>query len=370
MGKRGAVAAAALPAWKRHQGGATVKAKISAVVAALEDDFLAGEATEVARRMLAAGAPKALADPIEKRHLMQTTVVSHIREALLQSASKLEAWAADARRAAEGAASEATGIKAESDSALDAAVEATKDLHTKKAAYLESTKKTVDAKKDLHSFQQSQQVLAEELQALEKERLHYRHITDGDLKALLEQGSEAPDAKAVSKRLVKELEKLGAEAALQIAIPAALLKKPEERKGFDAHVLQSCQDLVAVSLADVAQRIEAKNAEIAEFGPTLKEKTEAAEQAEAAEAAANKAEVAAEETLSQRQESASQKDSEANAAETNLQEKEKAAAEAAAEVAAFQEIVDCLEFLASRTNIVPAADEEAEQAEQAETNQA
>jgi len=358
MGKRGATSVA-VPAWKRHRSGTTVRAKILAVVAALEDGAIASEAPEIARKMLAAGAPKALGTTVEQRHTMQETIVGHIREALLDSSSRLAARAADARRTADGTASEVITFKAQFQAANDDVDEADKDLEAKHLALGEASGKVSEAKEELRKGKHSEEVLAKEKDAIEKEQAKYRGIVDGDLKVLLEHGSEAKDATKISDRLVKELVKLGAESALQAAVPSAMLKKPEERQGFDGHVLQSCQDMLNGRLHDIAARLEAKVAEITALQPDLTVKSDALAQAEAVHASASAATDAAVAKLDQLRAAATDKHQELQTAEASLQEHQHAADELEAETAAFQEVVACLEFLASRSNVVVPAEEEA-----------
>lgn len=359
MGKRGATSVA-IPAWKRHRSGTTVRAKILAVAAALEDGAIAADAPEAARKMLAAGAPKALGSTVEQRHIMQETIVGHIRESLLDSSNRLATLAADARRTADGTASEVIASKAQCQAAHDDVLEGSKELEAKHLALQEAKVTAQEAAQELDKVKHSEEVLSKAKEIIEKEQAKYRLSVDGDMKVLLEQGSEAEDAQKISNRLVKELAKLGAESALQAAAPTALLKKPEERQGFDAHVVQSCQDLLNGRLADIAARLQAKEAEIADFQPNLTAKTEAVTHAVAVENAANDAAEAAATKLVQLQAAATEKQEEMQTAEESLKGHELAAVEAEAELEAFQEVVGCLEFLASRSNVVAAPEEEVE----------
>eukprot|EP00439_Symbiodinium_sp_Y106_P086519 s162_g33.t2 len=276
MGKRGAAPAG--PAWKK-QRGSTVRSKINTVIAALRDVNLESEATETSRKMLAEGAVSALSQMVEDRHPMQTRIGDFIKETLEDIAARLQGKVDDAKKSVSTMESELEVQKAQLQAATDELAEA-KEKVTKKAEQMAA------AKKALGECEQADAVIARDEAGanrrqgqLTKEQSKFTDVRDNLLQVLIDDGinanGSAKESKKACDKLLKQITNLGGESALLAAAPAVLLKKPEEREGFDSHVLDCLKATLAEKLEEIQKGLDEISAEVE---AKLPEKTAKAEE--------------------------------------------------------------------------------------------
>jgi len=355
------VGGSAGPAWKR-QRGTGVKSKIGTIIAALQEPGLSSEANDATRAMLAEGAQSAFAAAVEDRHPMQETVATYIKEVISDIAQRLAVVAAEGRQAVATADSELELHKAQSQVALDELEEAKARIVAKSGALDGASFTLGECLQAIASSDAEQLAHASERDKLDKEQSKFKAEEEEELKAFLDQGpavgGSEKEAKKAMEKLMKEFGKLGAEPALLAAAPPVLFKTPEERAGFDSHVLDSLKALLTQRLGDVAQQLQANAAAAAALVPDATAKAAAGEQATAARDLAAAELEAAEKTAGDKQVALV-------TAQTNLENSELAAeakrevvASADKEVEAFGEVVAILEFLVSRSS-APAPVEEA-----------
>jgi len=283
MGKRGATATGAAPAWKRHRGAGT-KSKVNTIVSVLRDSNLECEVPESARWMLAEGAPMALSVFVEQRHKFQIEMCGLIAEALHDMAGRLQGKANDAKTAAAKLATEQEARKAELERANQLLTEA-KDVVAKKATeYKEAKGLLLEAEQAVASLESEGVTLRRRREQIVKEQNKFTDVRDNMLKVLLDKGSEAggeKNAKKLCDKLMKHISQLGGEKALQVSAPSVLLKKPEERQGFDAHVVESVEAILQSRLDSIQKSLDELDAEEKAKEPEVTAKTEAVNQAKA-----------------------------------------------------------------------------------------
>jgi len=362
MGKRGATVGSGSPAKKgRHGVSADVQSKIGVIVAALEDDSLQSEVTMGARQMLAKGAPAALATVVEERHQLQDVVMGHIREAFADIASRLEAKAAAAKETSEAqkaVLAEHTAKVQAASSELEVASGATQVEAEKLAAEQEAL---TAAEREVKLVETQQKANAKERAAIEKEKSKYTGIEEGTLKPLVEGGfaTEKEAQKAINK-LVKDLEKMGAESAMMVSLPPVLLKKPEERKGFDNMVLDSVKGILTTAIATVDAKFVDVDAKAAELETERADKATVVEKAQAARASQDAAWQAAKAASGDKANAKAEVDTAAEMCRLELEERCETASGADADLKAFAAVDEALAALAARSSAPPP--EEAPQA--------
>lgn len=363
MGKRGAAPAG--PAWKK-QRGATVRSKINTVIAALRDTNLESEATEISRKMLAEGAVAALSQMVEDRHPMQTRVGDFIKETLEDIAARLQGKVDDAKKSVSTMESELEVQKAQLQAATDELAEA-KEKVTKKA------EQTTAAKKALGECEQADAMIARDQAGtnrrqgqLTKEQSKFTDIRDNLLQVLIDDGinanGSAKESKKACDKLLKQITNLGAESALLAAAPAVLLKKPEEREGFDSHVLDCLKATLADKLGEIQKGLDEISAEVE---AKLPEKTAKAEETAKAKAAFDEAQKeldAAEEVACDKEVGLVKAKTQLEATEQALQAKAKVIEAATGEVDAFSEVLAIFTEVAERSH-PPEVPEDAKDAE-------
>jgi len=282
MGKRGATPAGA--AWKRFRGAGT-KSKVNTIVSVLRDTNLVSEVPETARCMLAEGATAALSTAVEQRHKFQTEMFGLIGETLQSMARRLQGKVDEARNVVEQFSSEMEHKKEEHSTAERVLVEAKDALN--QALMDSKTAKTAlnEVEQVMASLESEGVSLKRRRDQIAKEQAKFTDIMDNMLKVLLEKGSEAggseKNAKKLSEKLMKQIQHLGGEPALLASAPSVLLKKPEERQGFDSHVVDSVQALVQDRLDSIKKNLDEVDAKEKEREPQLTAQSEEVKQAQA-----------------------------------------------------------------------------------------
>jgi len=242
---------------KRARGGddGGVGIRVKVVLAALEDDGLPSEASMAARRMLARGGRHALPLAIEERHPVQDEVCGMIREFFDDAQQRLSTRVEESQGAIDTAQKDLEDRSAElagAEADLGLAQGAVEEQSAKCAQHKEAVHEAEAAVREVRRGQKS---LVKEHMSVEKERHKYEVIQEELLRPFAdgmlltsEESSSAAEGQKILKKLVKELEKCGADAAQLAAAPPALLKKPEERTDFDGKVVDSLQSLIGGKL--------------------------------------------------------------------------------------------------------------------------
>eukprot|EP00930_Biecheleria_cincta_P030749 TRINITY_DN21306_c0_g2_i1.p1 TRINITY_DN21306_c0_g2~~TRINITY_DN21306_c0_g2_i1.p1 ORF type:complete len:383 (+),score=119.44 TRINITY_DN21306_c0_g2_i1:83-1231(+) len=356
MGKRAAAAAPAVAAWKRQRGTGP-RSKVNTIIAALRDTSLASEATAAAREMLAAGAVSALSSVIENRHGMQETISGHIKEVLEDISERLSKQVEEAKEARATTEADLELQKAQLQQSQDELQEAKATIEAKETV-LQAAKTTLKETEQATAASASQmRTLTKEKDSLEKEQEKYKDLNDNSFKVLLEKGPDAganeKETKTICDKLMREITKLSAEPALLASAPAVLLKRAEDRKGFDVHVLGSMQSILAARLDDIAGKLEANATSIAALEPEASSRKEAGEKAQAEKDAAQAELDAAQRAADEKKASLNKAQNTVEGTTAALDERSSAITTALQEVEAFGDVLACHNFLASRSSVVP-----------------
>lgn len=343
----------ATPAWKKLRGP-TVKAKIATVTAALADTALPADAPEDARHMLAAGAATALAAFVEDRHPLQETIISMIKETLSDIATRLAGQTAEAKRAADGAVADMELQKAQVQVAVDDVEEARSALEAEASLLDNAAASAAAVKEELRQSEMEQKVQSKELQGMLTEQAKYRGLLEGDMKVLMEEGSNAGGSEKQSKklcsRLLQSIKQLEPDLALLAAVPVALLKVREERQGFDHCVIDAVKVLLEGRLSALAAQLQACEQAVASLSADVTSKVLAAEEARALQERAGQAVKAAQAAQDDKKAAAAAAQFDLERAEGKVKELSHAVTEAEAEAEAFQEVLACMEFLGARSS--------------------
>jgi len=316
------------------------------------------------REMLAQGAPCALRSAVEERHEMQEKVLGHIRAVLSDIGSRLAATKATAEAAATEASSTLEASRGELSKAAEALSEAQKALDAQEEKLSSAKEALSAAEADLKTSGRTVNASQKLTDSIEKEKAKFVDFLEKpEWKGLMagEYESDKERNKFVQK-VVSQFQRLGAEDALLASAPAALVKKPEERQGFDTMVLDSLVAVLKQGEKTCDGRLQVVAEERAGFDAEAAAKATshagalAAWEAEAAEASTRKAVVKDKET--------GKADCEAKAEEhttvVQTRGEERDVAEEAA--TSFAEVVQSLDYLASRS-LAPQPEPEPEAAE-------
>jgi len=211
--------------------------------------------------MLALGTPFALRAAVGDRHEAQATVVEQLKEVFDEATGELAARLAEAQAAADAknVEVEASAAKvvsfAEEVEGLDRAIEvATQAVGSKREA-ARAAEKELKAKEAVHKS-----ALKDQANFMKQKETFKAIETDG-FDVLVE--GTAPtekDAKKVCNKLMKDLEKLGADTSLLVSSPAVLLKPKDQRQGFDQMVIDSLRGALAERIIAVDAALEASAA--------------------------------------------------------------------------------------------------------------
>eukprot|EP00403_Amphidinium_massartii_P016199 CAMPEP_0178410528 /NCGR_PEP_ID=MMETSP0689_2-20121128/21025_1 /TAXON_ID=160604 /ORGANISM="Amphidinium massartii, Strain CS-259" /LENGTH=389 /DNA_ID=CAMNT_0020031705 /DNA_START=1 /DNA_END=1170 /DNA_ORIENTATION=- len=262
---------AATPATaKRAEKGATKKGQQLAEL--LLDPAVATDAPMSARSLLAAGLHQALVfpDATKQLHELQLKVLKLVIEVLGEMVSKTQEEIPALQKAYEvqlvdyeGAAVLHTLAVADLEEAEDAVEALTTKLKEAQDAAKEATASDAAARKAWKAAEKHKETS-------EKDTIQLTAFESDIWKVLVsgatDEWSEQQVHTAVSKA-VKEFVKLGAEQTLVACFDGVLSKKPEDRKGFDAQVLEAAEAFLAEKLStskEVSEELTAKQQEFTE----------------------------------------------------------------------------------------------------------
>lgn len=353
MGKR-AAATGTIQAWKRFRGAGT-KSKVNTIVSVLKDSTLECQVPASARSMLAEGAPTALSTAVEQRHKFQIEMFALIAETLNDMAKRLQGKVDEAKSAAAKLTAEQEAKKVELTGASHLLTEAKDAAAVKATEYDDAKSGREQMELALASLESDGVTLKRRRDQIVKEQSKFTDIRDNMLKVLLEKGSEAgseKNAKKLCEKLMKQISQLGGEPALQASAPSVLLKKPEERQGFDSHVLEAVEAVLQSRLDSIQKSLDEVDSEEKAREPDVATKREEVNQAKAKCEDLKSQLDAAEEV-------ACDKEVAVVATKTLLEESEKTMQEmsqkidtAVAEVLAFDEVLAIFKDLEERSNVV------------------
>jgi len=208
--------------------------------------------------MLAVGAPFALRAAVGERHETQATVVGQLREVLEEATGELAGSLTEAQAAADANNAEAEASAAKSASlaeeieGLDKAIEAQMQAVGDKREAVRAAEKELKAKEAAHKSALKDQ------DNFTKQQESFKAIGRDGLDVLVEGSAPSEkDAKKVCNKLMKDMEKLGAEPSLLASAPAVLLKPKDQRQGFDTMVIDSLRGALAERIAALGAALEA-----------------------------------------------------------------------------------------------------------------
>lgn len=351
--KRVSGASAASPSKKARVE--SIAPKVKAVVQALMDEDLDCEVPMNARLMLAKGAPAALGTVVEERHKVQEDIMSYIREVLADVNSKLVAGLDEKKKAIE---KEATDLEAaRSVVATDAAAveEAEKVVKEQEDKLAEGKKAVHAAELEVKQLEQGQKANRKARDAAEKDKTKYTSIVERpEWKALIDGTWETDkEAHKFVKTLGTAFQKVGTEEALLVSAPAALTKKPEARGSFDAMVIDSLKAVVKAGEDTAQVTLSEIDKEAAALGEQAAAKTEVAEKSRAVRDGQAEELAKLQATLDEKVTTKATDEAGAEKCAAAVDERTALCAEAEARLASFTEVVESLEFLASRSSAPP-----------------
>merc|ERR1719291_514615 len=99
--------------------------------------------------------------------------------------------------------------------------------------------------------------------------------------------STEKEAKKICDKLIKDMERYGTEPSLLSSVPAVLLMKPTERKGFDDMVISSVRDILHSRISAMTAVLEASDNTEKELETEASQRESAIEAARAAKSTAS-----------------------------------------------------------------------------------
>lgn len=350
MGKR-AAATGTIQAWKRLRGAGT-KSKVNTIVSVLKDSTLECQVPASARSMLAEGAPTALSTAVEQRHKFQIEMFALIADTLNDMAKRLQGKVDHAKSEAAKLTAEQEAKKVELTGANQLLKEA-KDAAAAKATEYEDAKSgREEVELAMASLESDGVTLQRRRDQIVKEQNKFTDIRDNMLKVLLEKGSEAGNAKKLCEKLMKQISQLGGEPALQASAPSVLLKKPEERQGFDSHVLEAVEAVLQSRLDSIQKSLDEVDSEGKAREPDVATKREEVSQAKAKCEDLKSQLDAAEEVACDKEVAVVATNTLLEESEKTMQEMAQKIDAACAEVLAFEEVLAIFKDLEERSNVV------------------
>mmetsp|Transcript_5069 Transcript_5069/g.8463 ORF Transcript_5069/g.8463 Transcript_5069/m.8463 type:complete len:372 (+) Transcript_5069:59-1174(+) len=351
MGKR-AAATGTIQAWKRLRGAGT-KSKVNTIVSVLKDSTLECQVPASARSMLAEGAPTCLSTAVEQRHKFQIEMFALIADTLNDMAKRLQGKVDEAKSEAAKLTAEQEAKKVELTGANQLLKEA-KDAAAAKATEYEDAKSgREEVELAMASLESDGVTLQRRRDQIVKEQNKFTDIRDNMLKVLLEKGSEAGNnAKKLCEKLMKQISQLGGEPALQASAPSVLLKKPEERQGFDSHVLEAVEAVLQSRLDSIQKSLDEVDSEGKAREPDVATKREEVSQAKAKCEDLKSQLDAAEEVACDKEVAVVATNTLLEESEKTMQEMAQKIDAACAEVLAFEEVLAIFKDLEERSNVV------------------
>jgi len=294
---------------------------------------------------------------IETRHGMQETISAYIKEVLDDMSVRLVKQVEEAKEVRATTEADLELQKAQLQQAQDELQEAKAAIEGKEAV-LETAKKALkESEQAIAATAGDMRILTKEKDSLDKDQEKYKDLNENSFQVLLEKGPEAganeKETKKICDKLMKEITKLSAEPALLASAPAVLLKKAEDRKGFDVHVLESMKSILATRLEEVAGKLEANATATAALEPEANSRKEAGDKAQAEKYAAQAELDASQKVAEEKKASLDKAQSTLESTTASMDERSSAITTSLQEVEAFGEVLACHSFLASRSSVVP-----------------
>mmetsp|Transcript_55356 Transcript_55356/g.110010 ORF Transcript_55356/g.110010 Transcript_55356/m.110010 type:complete len:395 (-) Transcript_55356:143-1327(-) len=240
--------------------GRTPEAQFRAVIQALQDEALESPGIPmVARTMLAEGARPWLKNVTnDGLHDLQKQILGQIRETFNSIASGMDTNIEDRRRDVKTKTSELSDLEAQLQDAFRLLAQADAQIEVSREKQLKAEQQVNWSQANDKAFKERRRERAKEVQMLHNELKHCAAVEEG-LKPLVEGTCPIEDQKKVCDRLMEELQKLGSDAALLVALPMVLDKKPDERKSFDLIVLDGVKDVLRKTMETVESKLSAAN---------------------------------------------------------------------------------------------------------------
>mmetsp|Transcript_35575 Transcript_35575/g.70714 ORF Transcript_35575/g.70714 Transcript_35575/m.70714 type:complete len:376 (+) Transcript_35575:105-1232(+) len=277
------------PAKVAKRAKAELHDKVQSVTEVLTmESLMPGSVPKKVLEMLALGAPHALSTTTEERHQLHSTVLGYIQEVFDEASTMFRVRLTEAQAAADAKSAEIEAATAKVAATASEIEKAEQAVTEQKGRLAEKEEAVKSAEKDAKAADANMRANAKENAAHTKQREGLKAIEDAGLNALVEGSLSEKEAKKVSAKFIKDLEKLGADQSLLASAPAVLLKSKDQRQGFDHMVIDSLR-------AMLADRISAVDASIAANVTACQElETAAAAQAAAVESSRQACEAEAE----------------------------------------------------------------------------
>jgi len=268
------------PAKATRRAKAELDAKIDRVCATLGAETLMPAAMpKRVLEMLTAGAPHALAAPMEERHPLQERVLRHIQEVFDEAAKGLGVRLAEAQALVDGKNGELAAATAKVDALLEEIATAEKAIHDQQAVVEEKKAAVASAEQEQRMTEASAKANHKEQAGVAKQRDVLKAMQEGGLNALVESAFPTErDAQKACTKFVKDMERhVGAEQSLLASAPAVLLKPKDQRQGFDTMVIDSLRATLVERISALEATLAASEAAAKELETTLAAHTAAAE---------------------------------------------------------------------------------------------
>jgi len=238
--------------------GNTAEAQFGAVMQALQDEELESPGIPMAaRKMLAEGAKPWLRNVMKNGlHELQKRIISQIRETFSMIASCIDSKVEDQVRTVEMKMSELKGLETQLQEALKDLAQADAQLEDRREKQSKAEKQVNGSQVADKEFKERQKARAKDVQLSQNEWKHHASV-EGKLKLLVEGACPIEDQRKACDKFMNELQKLGLEPSLRIALPMVLERKPEERTSFDLLVLDGVKDILCKTMEAVESKLNA-----------------------------------------------------------------------------------------------------------------
>jgi hypothetical protein len=233
-----ATAAAPLPKRAKQAGRPTSKnADVDAIQNVLRNRAV--DLPEVVRDMLIAMVPGSLGVPVDERQKFQGDCVAMIEETLAAVKAKNGNLIADEDVRVADVVNQKAALQAKVDEFEGSLQKQQEAVAARKMEVAEAKSQLSEATKSAAASVDSQREGDTDIEVAKQERDDIESMLDVTLKAVQEGSWETEkDAKKLVAQLVLVLKKIGLDASLITALPAACTKKPEAWGSFDSMVIE------------------------------------------------------------------------------------------------------------------------------------
>jgi len=238
--------------------GKTQDTQFRTVIRALQDEALESPGIPmVARKMLADGAKPWLRNVTENGlHEVQVRLLHQIRETFRTIAAGMDSNVEDSNKAVEIRVSELMRLEAQLQGASNVLAQEDAQLEARKKKRWKADDEVQRSQAADKELKEREKARAKDVQVLQNESSYYFAIEEG-FKQLVEGTCTIDDNTITCDEFMRELQKLGPEAALLAALPTVLASKPEDRTSFDLRVIDGVKDVLRKTMDTVECKLKA-----------------------------------------------------------------------------------------------------------------